>query len=218
MIKYTITKDSDIVKVIEAGKLELAQLQVQEGQVLHNGGYSPDLYEYDETLNEFTLRAEPRAKEITELTDRQIIFILLRELNKQGFSFPSLNMIVRTKRQAKDLIDLAASRACERLVSQGKFTVFEYQLTQQQVKAWRDAGSDQANAPEMLKSWLDNSVFTTVEGAAVNIEQTATQFNNVIADTRRLRLQGKKAVDDETGDYKAIMQSFIDQLEKIGTT
>lgn len=218
-IKYTITQGNDILKVIEAGKLSLAELQVQTGQVLHSGNYDPDYYEYDSVNDEFTLRANPREKEITELTDRQIIFILLRELRAQGYSFPSLNRVMRTKQHANEQIDQAASRACERFVSRGKFTVFEYQITQTQVKEWRSAGSPTNDVPEMLQSWLDNSSYTTADQAAVNIEQTAAQFNQIVSTTRRLRLEGKAAVNAASAsNFKSVAQTYINQLDAIGPT
>lgn len=54
----------------------------------------------------------------------------------------------------------------------------------------------------------------TAEEAAVSIEQTAAAWETVLLTIRKLRLDGKVAVDNaaDDADFTAIAQPYIDQL------
>lgn len=187
---------------------------VSEDETAIEGNYSPKHFRYTGTDFEPIPDEEKPVETYATRDTHSVLVALIKDLKNSGYALSLHREFVNTKDEAKDLIDQAASRACERFVSQGKFTVFEYQLTQQEVEEWRSAGSPTNDVPEMLQSWLDNSNFATAEEAAANIEQTALQFKSVIQATRRLRLQGKKAID-EAVDYKSVMDLFISQLDSV---
>nr|WP_136252883.1 hypothetical protein [Ningiella ruwaisensis] len=216
---YTITNPHNrIMRTVSWREIDLENIPddfpLLEGEVLHVGYYPRSQYSYNGT--DFVPLSPQENKPLIEHTEKQILIKVLRDLRASGYALPLHIDEVQTKAQAKELIDQAASRACERFVSKGKFTIVEYQLTQQQVKAWRDADSPTDAVPEMLQSWFDNSTFTTVEDAAQNIEQTAQQFETVIQATRRLRLAGKKAVETATlDDFIAVAESYINQFDAI---
>jgi len=211
---YTVTDNAtnEILHSFETTSVDLVSLQNSAGRSIHEGHYPASEYLFDGV--DFVELPNKPTKPLISQDVKVLLNSLIRDLKKSGYTLEIHRETVSTKQDARDLIDQAASRACERFVSQGKFTIVEYQLTQQQVKDWRDAGSDEANPPDMLLSWFENSDFETLELAAQNIEETASGFIEIIETTRRIRLEGKKAVS-ASSDYMQVMSSYIAQLEAL---
>tara|TARA_B100000700_G_scaffold15695_1_gene15460 strand:+ start:7658 stop:8254 length:597 start_codon:yes stop_codon:yes gene_type:complete len=114
-----------------------------------------------------------------------------------------------------DAIDQAAGQARARFASPGQMIDEEYRQALEAVKAWRAAGSPADAIPPEIQSGADYSGIT-VEEAAVEIEQTAEQWDSVIAQIRNLRLAGKRAVKDAADDQiEAVAQGYLDQLGAI---
>lgn len=117
---------------------------------------------------------------------------------------------------AKKSIDQAAGNARQRYVSVGQMVEEEYRLALQQCKEWRAAGSPAASVPAAISDWAIVSG-TTDELAAVNIEQTAAYWDQILLNVRNLRLSGKAAIDAATDlgthdDMQTKAQYYIDQL------
>jgi hypothetical protein len=121
---------------------------------------------------------------------------------------------VWTKTDAKNAIDLAAGRARFRQVSDGTLINDEYQLTINQVKAWRDASSPSGAVPATISSWA-TAANLSAELAAQSIETTASTYETALENIRDTRLMGKAAVDAETGDFIAVANTYIATLDEI---
>jgi hypothetical protein len=119
-----------------------------------------------------------------------------------------------TKTDAKNSIDLAAGRARFRQVSDGTLINDEYQLTINQVKAWRDASSPSGAVPATISSWA-TAANLSAELAAQSIETTASTYETALENIRDTRLMGKAAVDAETGDFIAVANTYIATLDAI---
>jgi hypothetical protein len=119
-----------------------------------------------------------------------------------------------TKTDAKNAIDLAAGRARFRQVSDGTLINDEYQLTINQVKAWRDASSPSGAVPATISSWA-TAANLSAELAAQSIETTASTYETALETIRDTRLMGKAAVDAETGDFVAVANTYIATLDAI---
>lgn len=211
-MRYTITDGDNIVKVIEAGKLDYAELQVQTGQVLHDGGYRPDHYTYSSISDEFTLLADIPEPSLLERSEKEILVQLLRQLRKEGYTLP-LHIGTATRGEAKQLVDQAAGRAKTRFVSFGNLTVEEYRQALKQATEFMVDTTQ--TAPPMIATWafcLD----TTSQAAAEDILATAGSWEMVLNATYDLRLRAKKAIDEATEEtYKSVAQAYIDQLDGI---
>jgi phage repressor protein C with HTH and peptisase S24 domain len=193
---------------------EFLVVELGEGETAHVGRFEGRFYTFDGT--EFTEKDEPDYQPPELRGFREILMLITQQLKDAGYFLPLHKDLIQTKSDAKELIDQAASQACERFVSRGKFTVIEYQFVEQEVKQWRADGSLIENVPEMLQSWFDTGGFSTVEETALNIEQAAINFRTIIQSTRRIRLQAKKSVDDATvEDYKSVAEGYINQLGDI---
>jgi hypothetical protein len=193
---------------------EFLAVELGEGEIAHQGRFEGRFYTFDGS--EFTEKNEPDYQPPELRGYREILILLTQQLKTAGYFLPLHKDLIKTRSDAKELIDQAASEACERFVSRGKFTVIEYQFVEQEVKQWRADGSLSEDVPEMLQSWFDTGGFPTVEAAALNIEQAAINFRAIIQSTRRIRLQAKKAVDDATLEaYQSVAKTFITQLETI---
>ena len=213
MIHYTITQGTEIVGVIEAGKREYAELQINTGQVLHDGRYPPREYTYD--LTEFTQKQEIASLPLINRGAREIIVQALNQLSRQGFGIPFDTSTIKSKSHAKKLIDQAAGRARFRLVSEGVFIDQEYIIAEQQIAKWRLDGSNASELPECLsQAWLTASN-QTAEQAATDLETMAQAWKSTLMQIRALRLTGKAAVNAATNEYKAVALGYIEQLDAI---
>lgn len=119
------------------------------------------------------------------------------------------------QRRARQLtrIDIAAGAARLRYVSAGHLIEEEYRQAKFAVEAWRAAGSPADAVPPEIVSGAEYSNITH-EQAAVEIEQTAEQWEGVLSAIRGLRLGGKAAVRAAADDQIEIVASrYIEQIE-----
>ena len=119
-----------------------------------------------------------------------------------------------TQVDAVNAINQAAGRARFRNVSQGTLVNEEYQLTANQVQAWRTAGSPANDVPPTLSSWATASGMST-ELAAQNIEATAAAYNSALESIRDTRLNGNAAVNAASSDFATVAQTYIDTLDAL---
>ena len=123
------------------------------------------------------------------------------------------------KNTAKKLIDIAAGAARQRFVSVGQLIDMEYKLAEQQTKDWRAAGSPTGDVPQAISDWAVAAGMTN-EQAATDIEVTAESWALVLIAVRKIRLEGKAAIDAATDqgtadDMSNVAQPFIDQLDAL---
>lgn len=131
-------------------------------------------------------------------------------------ALPVLNM---RRDNAKTLIDTAAGNARQRFVSVGQLIDMEYKLAEQQTKEWRAAGSPAGDVPLAISDWAVAAGMTN-EQAATDIEVTAESWALVLIAVRKIRLEGKAAIDAATDqgtadDMSNVAQPFIDQLDAL---
>lgn len=129
---------------------------------------------------------------------------------------PPVIDLAATQRAWCARIDEAAGYARARFVSVGSLIDEEYKLTQSQCAAWREAGSPANNVPESVQTWADVNGWSA-EQAAADIEAIAQAWNSALLTIRRLRLEGKAAVDATTSvlDAPIAANSFIELLNAI---
>lgn len=112
-------------------------------------------------------------------------------------------------------IDYAAGLARLRYVSAGQLIEEEYRQAKFAVEAWRAAGSPADEVPAEIISGAEYSNITHEE-AAVEIEQTSTQWEGILAQIRDLRLNGKRAVRNaDDSEIETVAAGYIDQLEEM---
>lgn len=188
--------------------------ELTENQIAIEGNFPPHLFTFD--------GFEVHEIDITESIDpllwptEKLLITLVKELRDEGYTLPLHRKFMKTKEHARDAIDLAASRVCEKHVSKGKFTLTEYMLVSDEVMVWREAGSPSDAIPEMLADWLEVSDFSNVEEAAVDIETQSHSMKQVIKSTRKKRLAGKKAVTIASlNDFKNVAMEVIADIEAI---
>jgi hypothetical protein len=121
--------------------------------------------------------------------------------------------VVERRATAKRAVDTAAGNARARYVSAGQLIEEEYRLALQQTLQWRTAGSPAESVPQAIQNWA-TAAGITAEEAATSIEQTAAAWETVLLTIRKLRLDGKVALDNaaDDADFTAIAQPYIDQL------
>ncbi|GBL02925.1 hypothetical protein [Glaciecola sp. KUL10] len=228
-MKYTIIDDAtnEIIRVlkipnavldVEADKeafiSDVLELELEDGQIAIEGNYPPELFTYDGF--DFHEIEETETRDPILWTPEKLLVQLINELRDEGYMLPLHRKFMKNKEHARDLIDLAASQTCEKYVSKGKFTLTEYMLVSDEVKAWRTAGSPSDAIPEMLADWLEVSDFSTAEEAAVDIETQSSVMKHVIRNTRKKRLAGKRAVTAATiENFKDIAINVIAEIENI---
>ena len=120
---------------------------------------------------------------------------------------------------AKIRIDTAAGAARQRFVSTGSLIDMEYKLAQEQTAAWRAAGSPAEDVPAAIRDW-GTAAGMTDEQAAADLEATAAAWDQVLITVRKIRLEGKAAVDAATDqgtadDMANAAQPYIDQLDAL---
>jgi len=103
------------------------------------------------------------------------------------------------KRQALDAIDTQAGDARLRLVSPGWLVEEEYRQALDAVRAWRNAGSPMDDVPSEIQTAAAYEGLDTEE-AAQSIERTASQWRDMLAAIRELRLNGKRMVMEATAE------------------
>ena len=212
-MKYiTIIDGMDIKRVVRC-KDALRDAQLEGNEFWVEGRYPPN--EYDFNGEDFTLLSPPE-ENIFSKPIRVIVFELIKQLAKAGFYLPLHKYFVRSKQDAKNLIDQKASEICDKFVSAGKYTPFEYLYVQQTVQQWIASGSDENNVPLMLQTEIDVRGHSTAAEAAAYIMQQAAIFDTAIATTRDIRQKGAKAVFEASqADFKTVMQTYLDQLENL---
>jgi len=115
---------------------------------------------------------------------------------------------------AKSLIDVAAGGARSSFIADGELVEQEYALAEQEVIAWREAGSPSGAVPQSVSAWAEATGMSD-EQAAQGIETAAESLKGVLLSIRAIRLAGKAAIDNASVNFDAVAQPFIDQLDQI---
>ena len=127
------------------------------------------------------------------------------------------NLVVLRRRAAQESIDTTAGLVRVQFVSAGQFIEQEYRLAQEEVAAWRAAGSRAESAPDSVSSGAEYANLS-IEQAAVEIEQSAQAWTDALLQIRNLRLAGKRMVRDCVPEaITSTLQSSIDQLQALAT-
>lgn len=127
------------------------------------------------------------------------------------------DLVAGRRAAAQESIDSTAGAIRVQFVSAGQFIEQEYRLAQDEVAAWRVAGSDAEAAPASVKSGAIYSG-VTVEQAAVEIEQSALIWTKALLQIRDLRLGGKRLVLECPPEAIATtMQNTINELQSLPT-
>jgi hypothetical protein len=209
---FSVIKNGQINRVVTCPSNDI-ESQLVDGESYILGGYDPLLFELVNALP--ILRQAPLQK-----YKKPSALRALREyttcMANSGFDseYVLASSEAWTKEDAKKAIDLAAGKARFSNVSSGTLIGDEYQLTINQVTAWRNADSPINAVPLTIQSWA-NATGLTAELAAQNIESTAAAYETTLANIRDIRLTGKAAVEAETGDFVAVAKTYIDQLNAI---
>lgn len=136
---------------------------------------------------------------------------VLRTIDAQEWEY----LVVARRKAAQDAIDNTAGVVRLQFVSAGQFIEQEYRLAQEEVVAWRAAGSNADAAPDSVKSGAEYAG-VTIEEAAVEIEQSAQAWTEALLQIRNLRLMGKRQIRECAPEaITATMQSAIDQLQAL---
>ena len=114
----------------------------------------------------------------------------------------------------KALIDVAAGNARAAFIANGDLVEQEYTLAEQEVVAWRDAGSPANDVPKSISAWATATGMTD-EQAAQGIETAAQSLTGALLSIRAIRLAGKAAIDNANDNFESVAQPFIDQLNQI---
>jgi hypothetical protein len=118
--------------------------------------------------------------------------------------------------QRKELVtqvDQYADEMRELVLDMGVNTIYyEYNQVDAAMSIWEAAGSDPENIPMEIQSWLDASD-QTLEWVIVNIKTATATYKGFIAEVRRIRLMGKKALEtcsneDIESEYDRILYSL----------
>lgn len=196
-------------------KKEYIADQLKEGENYIKGKHDPKLYDFDGTTVTKKPNQTPRKKALIEQDAKKVLSKMINDQALQGYQLPSFNERLSTPNQAYARVNLAVSEACERHVSPGKYTNFIYLFKEADAKKWIADGEVEADAPELVKSWFDNSDFTTLSAAAENIIQQAAFMRDKIEKVERIRLEARKAILAATSDYSTVIAPFITRLENV---
>jgi len=160
--------------------------------------------------------------DVIEITDDEYLQMLMAQSSNMGFSLDQNNKVVISDKEtnsissseAKKSIDFAAGNARVRFIADGYLIEQEYALVEQEVIAWRDAGSPIEAVPQSISAW-STATGMTVEQAAQGIEAAAQSLKGVLLSIRTIRLAGKSAIDNASENFADVAQPFIDQLDQI---
>ena len=204
-MNFTILNQDQIIRVISCPAHAISsQLETDETYV--QGRYPAHLFDY--VNGEMVSSVKTLDKPLTQAEQQAA------ELKENGYLMPA-SVELTDANGAYALVNLAVSRACEKYVSPGKFMNFIYLFKEQSVRAWIDAGSVEADAPELLKSWFDNSSFATLADAANSILNEADFMRSKIEALERLRLEARAAILAANSDYESIINPYITAIENI---
>lgn len=112
-------------------------------------------------------------------------------------------------------IDNAAGQARARFATNSQFIESEYQRAYATAVEYINAGYT-GNVPAPVQSHAD-AFGETLQAAADNIKATGDTWNQALDNIRDIRLKGKQAIENapDDGDFEALAQPFIDQLEAV---
>jgi len=212
MSRYTITSDLDnqIIRTLVC-KPEWIELQVKENETCHDGNFPHDEFTYNSVG--FERKETLDKKSLIHKSSKELSMNIMKELKHAGIALPMHDESMRSKMQAKRLIDQAAGRARCRFASPGNMIEEEYN----QAKRFSIAFllDDTQSVPPMVQSWATASNRTPVE-AAQNIVNTGLVWEQILNVTYDLRIRGKSAVDSATVEtFVSVAENYINQLDAI---
>ena len=213
-ILRVITLDNRLLDAFEADvdtiKSDFLAAQLQPNETAHSGGFPVSHYTFDGT--DFTRKVQRDYVPPSLRNPSELLVMLVQQLLDAGLALPLHRDFIRTKAQAKDLIDQAAGRARARNISQGIAIEEEYNQAKRQ-SAWF-IDNPTATAPSMVKTWSLVSGRTDLD-AAIHITGTATGWELMLDEIYHIRLTGKAAVDADLIDFIATAKLYIDQLDAL---
>ena len=210
-MNITVTNDqtNEILTAREISPTRLPHYE-QPGQTVHRGLFPANRYDFNGS--DFTLKGDAAELTSADLTDAELVRLVLNQLKQAGVEIPLHFEMIANKDHAKHLIDQAADRVRQKYVSAGFLIVEEYQEALKQAKAFV---TDSTVSQPMITT-LSDVRNTTELDAASYIINTAAQWKQVLAQTYDLRLRGKKAVDQASVNFKLIALGYIQQLNNLG--
>lgn len=168
---------------------------------IHGESLPLDAIEIGEEARSETLLAQSQGK-IIQINEGQLIA-----------SPPPPRPVNERRSRAMRNIDEEAGAARLRYVSAGQLIEEEYRQALIAVREWRTAGSPADVVPPEIVSGAAYSGITN-EAAAVEIEQTAVRWEDVLSAIRDLRLGGKAAVKLAADtEIESVAQGYIEQLD-----
>lgn len=213
-MKITITEGNEIKRTLECHP-NFAQDQALDGEKAHVGEYLPELHTYDDSTETFTT-IEGAEKPIMALETPQLLNAALVDLKGSDAAMEMFYKDMRTKAEAKNLIDLAGNKHKKKVVSLGHLIISEYEIAARQVKEWRAQGSDPNNAPRSINDEWVTVKGITPEEAAQEIEYMESVWEEFQLDIRNLRQIGKILVDRASmDDYKDVARLYISKIEEL---
>jgi len=91
----------------------------------------------------------------------------------------------------------------------------EYGQVDLTLRQWKEAGSDPTTVPDEIQVWQDVTG-QTLAWVVNDIEQSIGLQRQMIADIRRLRLMGKKTINEVSSDQiQTVYDQYATQLEAI---
>ena len=143
--------------------------------------------------------------------------MIFEQLEKNGWTLPLHRQNVVTWQDAYAVVNLATSAALDKYVSEGKYTLKEYDFVERDAKEWRAGGSIEADAPEsLLCSFENDDDLLTINDAAVEVEQAAALYRQKSNKARRIRMEARNALrKSTTTDYLSVIQPYLTRAEDI---
>jgi hypothetical protein len=209
---YTILKNDLIDRLIKCRPSDIS-IQLDEDETAIEGNYSSSEYRYQNgQFIQLTMQEKPFLPTVFK-PNNEIITDIIKQLYESGFNISMHTETYATKMVMKQAIDQAAGRTRSRFVSPGNMIGEEYeQALRQAIVCVNSSG---ATVPPMTQTWA-NALNETPVNAAMNILETAAQWEYILNVTYDIRLSGKAAVDAASlENFRAVALIYINQLDQI---
>lgn len=209
---YTIIKDGEIDREMKCLPAYI-EMQMQEGETYLEGSYPGNQYRLVEGVPvPIQEEAKPFVPSLFK-PSQEVLVDLVQQMSDSGLHIPIHTEGTATKKLMKQAIDQAAGRTRSRFVSPGNMIGQEYSQALNQAQVCINTAGE--TVPPMMQTWAA-ALNETPMNAAMNILETAAQWEFILNVTYDLRLRGKAAVDAASAEeFEAIGLGYINQLDQI---